>query len=88
MSKAVFAKNFGEFLRDNVGEFEGLKNLVYVQDNDGEEYLYVNYNTRYAQKRICVTADSEWAMMKDFMNNIDKGYLAPDKVNREIWEQE
>ena len=50
MTKAQFVKEFSNFLKNNVSEFQDLKGLVYVEDK-GHEWLYVNYDS-YSQKRI------------------------------------
>jgi len=70
MSKEVFVKNFSDFLLENVPYFQDMKSLVYKQDEDGE-WMYCNYKS-YSQKRINIAGDSEYGIMTDFFNNIEK----------------
>ena len=83
MTKEVFVKNFSDFIRDNVPYFADIKNLIYVQESDGEEYLYCNYES-FSQKRIRISGDSEYGILMDFFNCIEHAdWIIP--VNNEIY---
>lgn len=69
MSKQEFVREFSNFLLNNVPYFGDVNGLVYIENDEGE-WIYVNYRS-HSQKRIYVTADSEYAMMKDFFRYIE-----------------
>lgn len=76
MNKAVFVKNFSDFMIQNVPAFDGVKSLVYVNDGNNE-WVYINFNT-YSQKRINVNYDSEVAIIKDVLKNYeDAPWIVP-----------
>lgn len=50
--------------------FDQIRSLQYVKER-GEEYVYALYDEGL-EKRICITASSEEAIMMDFANNISK----------------
>lgn len=49
--------------------FDGLKDLKYVNSENGEEYIYAVFGENM-QKRVCITADSVEATLTDFAVNI------------------
>lgn len=52
--------------------FDGIQCLKYVEEEDGEEYIYAVYNRAEGlEKRVCITADSVESILKDFANNIE-----------------
>ncbi len=69
--KKEFIKKLSDFLIENVPYFSDIKNLVYVKDDSGMEWLYCNYIS-HSQKRIDITADSEKAILKDFINHLEE----------------
>lgn len=76
MNKAMFVKNFSDFMIQNVPVFDGVKSFVYVNDGDNE-WVYINFNT-YSQKRINVNYDSEIAIIKDVLKNYeDAPWIVP-----------
>lgn len=82
MSKASFVKAFSDFLKENVSYYEDMNGLVYVE-KEGDEWVYINYRS-YSQKRICVTADSEKAIMTDFFRcENDAPWISP--IDEEIY---
>lgn len=77
MSKATFVQSFSDFLKENVPYYCDINGLVYIEDEHGEEWVYCNYRS-HSQKRICVTADSEKAIMTDFFSGIeDAPWITP-----------
>lgn len=83
MGKAAFVKKLGEFLIENVPYYSDVKSLVYVVDDDNNEWLYCNYKS-YSQKRINVNCDSEQAIMLDFINRLeDTDWIIP--MDKEIY---
>ena len=83
MGKAAFVKKFSDFLIENVPYYSDVKSLVYVVDNDNNEWLYCNYKS-YSQKRINVNCDSEQAIILDFINRIeDTDWIVP--MDKEIY---
>lgn len=83
MGKAAFVKKLGEFLIENVPYYSDVKSLVYVVDDDNNEWLYCNYKS-YSQKRINVNCDSEQAIILDFINRIeDTDWIVP--MDKEIY---
>ncbi len=84
MSKEAFVKEFSKFLKENVPYYHDINGLVYAE-KDGEEWVYCNYRS-YSQKRVCVTADSEKAIMTDFFAGLeDAPWIVP--IDQEIFKQ-
>lgn len=61
---------FEAIRRTNAGE--DLTALKYVKDGD-MEFVYADFIDAPAARRINVTIDSGWAMIKDIVNHLDIG---------------
>lgn len=71
--KKMFVESLGKMIAEyseatESGLFERIRSLQYVKER-GEEYVYALYDEGL-EKRICITADSEEAVLIDFANNI------------------
>lgn len=47
MRKAAFVKKFSDFITENVPYYSDVKSLVYVVDNDNNEWLYIDKPDRF-----------------------------------------
>ena len=77
MTKANFCRELGQFLSENVPDYE-IDQIIYKED-DNAEYAYIIYNGG-AQKRINISCNSNWSIMKDILNKLnDTDYLMPSQ---------
>lgn len=67
MNKARFVTRLG-ILLEGVDRLD-IDHLVYKAEND-EEYVDIKYKNGYA-KRICITGDSELAIIQDVIRHLD-----------------
>ena len=73
MNKKEFCKELAKLLQ-NTGQHEDLMELQYYKDLDNEEWVRPVWRTAtggYFGKPICVTADSEIAIIKDVLRGIE-----------------
>lgn len=81
MRKDVFVREFGKFLSENLSDME-IEQIIY-QSNEQGEFAYICYLNK-SQKRIDITADSNLAIMRDILNNIESAsYILPSQSIKE-----
>lgn len=68
-NKKRFVHELGKLLgkyayRLNIEEFE------YLKMENGEEYVIISFNDGFNQKSVCITGDSELAIMQDIAKRL------------------
>lgn len=67
--KAEFVLSLEKFYREAVGNPRGIESMEYRNEND-DEYVYVKFRSG-SSKRFCVTCDSNYAIVKDFIKFLE-----------------
>lgn len=75
-NKSQFVKKFCKLIRQNTSEYADVKDITYRMEENGEEYIYVTFESN-TQRKICVSADSCRAIMEDFLSKISHAQPVP-----------
>ena len=68
--KQAFLNKLCELLQAT-REYDDLQALEYMEDDGHEEYALVYFGT-VPSKKICITGDSEWGILKDVIQHLPR----------------
>lgn len=53
--------------------WDDITGLKYIEESSDVQYVYIDFKDHPAARRVNVSIDSGWAMIKDIVNHLDIG---------------